>query len=235
MGNVPSWISAGSLLLAFRIFLRDRSRSDRAQVDTVGIWGEIKREAILPGEPRNDWIEFKLCIRNASDLPVEIHQVEFTFTTKWLVPLPEPSFEIGKEIPGRSDIRRFAGHIGIAPQFTWKSPWETVDLAHTAPASDATISLFSSGVKCVIAYALVVDNAGRRWEARQRQGKTAKRIHWYSLSNPHYPEDWQNSIGRRLRAFKAKLKERTRSIRRRSTAAELPEGTGAKSNPASQQ
>jgi len=46
--------AAGSPLLAFRIFLRGRARSDLAQVYAVGIWGEIKRELAKPGGPRVD-------------------------------------------------------------------------------------------------------------------------------------------------------------------------------------
>jgi hypothetical protein len=53
LGDVPSWIGAGSLLLAFRIFLKDRSRSDRTQVDALGIWGDIERKVIPPGMPRD--------------------------------------------------------------------------------------------------------------------------------------------------------------------------------------
>jgi hypothetical protein len=36
LGNVPSWLAAGSLLLVFVIFIRDRGNSDRSQVDRVG-------------------------------------------------------------------------------------------------------------------------------------------------------------------------------------------------------
>jgi hypothetical protein len=45
----------GSLLLAFRIFLPDRARSDRAQVDKVGIWGRIKRDLSPPGGPPREY------------------------------------------------------------------------------------------------------------------------------------------------------------------------------------
>jgi hypothetical protein len=67
MGNVPSWIGTVSLLLAFRIFLRDRGKSDRVQVDAVGIWGDIEREAVLPGKPRTDDVKVQIHIRNATD------------------------------------------------------------------------------------------------------------------------------------------------------------------------
>jgi hypothetical protein len=221
MGNVPSWIGAGSLLLAFRIFLRDRGRSDRAQVDGVGIWGDIEREAVLPGKPRNDDIKVQIHIKNATNLPIEVHLVAFKFQTKWIAPSFSdelgrgPSVRVG--VSGKPDVMRFTGPIGIAPQKTWDGQWITVNLSHTAPADSASLDFTSNGVKCVIAYALIIDNAGRRWEARQRQGKSAKRIRWYSRPGEHYPTEWQNVLGRKLRTLKGKAKDRIRSIRTRRT------------------
>lgn len=237
LGNVPSWIGAGSLLLAFRIFLRDRSRSDRAHVDKVGIWGDIERGVVLPGGPRNDDVKVQIHIRNATELPIEVHQVAFTFHTRWGIPVgdaPEPIVRVRQYVPGKADVMRFMGPVGIAPQTTWEGQWTPVNLTHTAPADDAELYFFSDGVKCVITYALITDNAGRRWEARQRQGKPAKRIRWYSRSGAHYPVEWQNPIGRKFRIFKAKAKERTRNIRRRSAIGDLPKGPDTTSTPISQ-
>jgi hypothetical protein len=217
LGNVPSWIGAGSLLLAFRIFLRDHARSDRAQVDTVGIWGKIKREVIFPGNPKNDDIEIQINIGNASELPVEVHLVAFTFDTRWVIPekdQPDPSVPIRRVVPGKADVMRFTGPIGVAPRETWEGQWLTVNLTHTAPADDGTLHMFSDGVKCNIAYALIVDNAGRRWEVRQGKGKPAKLIRWYSRSGEFYPPEWQNPTGRRVRIFKAKIIEQIRGVRK---------------------
>jgi hypothetical protein len=226
LGNIPSWIGAGSLLLAFRIFLRDRSRLDRIQVDAVGIWGDIQRNSISPGGPRIDDIKVRVNIRNATELPVEVHLVAFTFQTRWIVPypesLPDPTVLVWQGVPGKADVMRFIGPTGIAPQKTWESQWVTINLTHTAPADNATLAPFSDGLKCVIAYALVVDNAGRRWEARQRQGKSAKRIRWYSRSREHYPLEWRNPIGRSFRSFRSRAQERTRRIGRNPTSGELP-------------
>ncbi len=227
LGNVPSWIGAGSLLLAFRIFLRDRTHSDRAQVDAIGIWGVIRRIDFLPVNPRNDDIEFQIKVRNAKDLPVEVHHIAFTFDTRWLVPWEEAT---GSEVPvrdeqaGKPDVMRFLGPIGIPPQETWESQWFTVNLTHAAPAADAGLSFLDTGVKTVIVYALVVENAGIRWESRQRQGKPAKRIRWYSRSGAYYPADWQNPNGRRLRIAKARATVLARRFRNRSPSRELSKG-----------
>lgn len=216
MGNVPSWIGAGSLLLAFRIFLRDRGRSDRTQVDAVGIWGDIEREPVLPGGPRIDDIKVQIHIKKATNLPIDVHRLAFNFQTSWMVPSfsddlgPGPHVWVGAS--GKTDVMRFMGPVGIAPQKTWDGQWVAVNLTHTAPAESASLVFTSDGVKCVISYALIVDNAGRRWETRQRQGKAARRISWYSRSGANYPVEWQNTLGRRLRILKGKTGNGIRSI-----------------------
>ncbi len=218
MGNVPSWLGAGSLLLAFWIFLRDRSRSDRTQVDAVGIWGDIDPKPVFPGEPRSDDIKVQLHIRNATELPVEVHLLAFSFQTRWMVPSfsdkpPGPGPHTWEQVSGKTDTLRFMGPLGIAPQKPWDSQWITINLTHTAPADSASLVSTTDGTKCEIKYALVVDNAGRRWEARQRQGKPARRIRWYSRSGEYYPVEWQNALGRRFRILKSKAKGRIRDIR----------------------
>jgi hypothetical protein len=97
---------------------------------------------------------------------------------------------------------RFIGPIEISPQTTWKSQWVAVNLTHTAPENAAWLDFTSEGMRCAISYALITDNAGRRWETRHQKGKQAKRIHWYSRSGINYPPEWQNPIGRRVRVLK---------------------------------
>lgn len=233
-GDVPSWIGAGSLLLAFRIFLKDRSRSDRAQVDTVGIWGDIERGTVLPGGSRNDGVKVQMHIRNAADLPIEVHQVAFSFNTQWGIPVGDASQPVHKFVPGKADVMRTMTPVGVAPRKKWSGSWVPINLTHTAPADDAELSFLSDGVKCVITYALITDNAGRRWETRQRQGKLAKRIRWYSRTGEYYPLEWQNPVGRKFRIFKAKAKQRMRRIRRRSVIGDSPKGPDTTSTSISQ-
>lgn len=221
-GNVPSWIGAGSLLLAFRIFLRDRSKLDHSQVDAVGVWGDIKRQPVFPGMPRTDDVEVQIHIRNATDLPVEIQSVAFSLQTKWMVPAliddRGPGPHVWNGATGKADSMRFINSIKIAPQKTWDSEWTTVNLTHTAPAESASLLFTSDGVKCAIAYTLIIDNAGRRWEAQQRQGKPARRIHWYSRSREHYPVEWQNALGRTFRILRSRTKARIQDIRTRQAS-----------------
>jgi hypothetical protein len=235
-GDVPEWLAAASLLLAFRIFLRDRARSDRAQADKVGIWGKIKRDPSFLSGQRVDDVEVQMCIRNASDLPIEVIQTAWTLQTRWGIPFgdhPYPEVIARQYVNGKPDVMRFLGAVGVAPQETWQSQWYPISLTHTAPADDAMLLIFSEGVKCVIRYALITDNAGRRWEIRQRQGKSAKRIRWYSRSGPHYPVEWQNPAARTFRVLKARAKERSKNLRRSPPARGLVEGSGPDVEPTS--
>jgi hypothetical protein len=69
-GNVPAWLGAGSLLLAFTIFIRDRRNSDRLQVDRVGVWFTETYERRMPGvgedQGRVEEADIQVHVRNAS-------------------------------------------------------------------------------------------------------------------------------------------------------------------------
>jgi hypothetical protein len=41
-GSVSAWLGAISIILAFRIFMRDRANTDRAQVNTTAVWWEVE-------------------------------------------------------------------------------------------------------------------------------------------------------------------------------------------------
>ena len=222
-GNIPAWIGAGSLLLAFRIFLRDRNKADRGQVDALGVWWEIDGEPSMPGMRRVDDIKFRIMVRNASDLPIEATQIAWTIKTRWAVPdltqplLPktDPNYP-GVYIvrAGLDDSLRFTGPAKIPPQQTFEGQWLTINLTHTAPEKEAWLDPTSEGLQCVIIYGLFTDNAGRRWETRHQKGKQARRIRWYSRTDPYYPIAWQNRIGRGSRVVKARLSERVKRYRR---------------------
>lgn len=221
-GNVPAWIGAGSLLLAFRIFLRDRSRADRAQVDAVGVWWEIERDPLMPGMRRVDDTKVRMLVRNAGDLPVEATQIAWTIKTRWAVPdfgqalFPEtdPHYPGVYTVQnGLDDSLRFTGPARIPPQKTLEGQWLTINLTHTAPDEVAWLDPTSEGLQCLIVYGLFTDNAGRRWETRHQKGKQARRIRWYSRTGPYYPAAWRNRIQRRSHIIKIRLSERIKRYR----------------------
>jgi hypothetical protein len=218
-GNVPAWLGAGSLLLAFRIFLRDRGTRERAQVEGVGIWWENYRELPQVGGsgPRVDDAKIRISIRNASDLPVEATQIAWQIHTRWGVPDPQPGWPgdgpgAWQVVNGNPDTMRFIGPVEVPPQTTWEGEWLPVNLTHTAPENADWLDFTSEGLRCALSYALITDNAGRRWETRHQKGKQARRIRWYSRSGPYYPIAWQNPVGRRARALKAKMTRKRKAV-----------------------
>jgi hypothetical protein len=137
-GSVPAWLGAGSLLLAFRIFLRDRKVIERAQVDKLGVWFEVERDVSLPGQPRIENVEIKMSIRNGGDLPVELTYAAWGVTTRWTAPdTSQPSYDpnlpvqmVHSVVPGTRVHKQFVGPLTIAPQDTRKlEPWK-VNIAH---------------------------------------------------------------------------------------------------------
>src|ERR687892_960897 len=68
-------------------------------------------------------------------------------------------------------------NIDVPPQEAWASrPFEH-DLSDLAPEAASQLDPID-GVRCEIAWHLVVDNAGRTWELRPGNGRRAKRIRW---------------------------------------------------------
>jgi hypothetical protein len=185
-GSVPAWLGAGSLLLAFRIFWRDRTNAERSQVDLVGAWGTTEYERRAPdASERVVQVRVRLFIRNASELPIEVVQLACDLETAWLVPDGEIAY---RPVAGVQPHRSFTDHIVVPPQDTWDSSHE-FNIAHLAPENAVQLSLIHGAV-VVIRWLLIIDNAGRRWEVRPASGSRARRIRWYSRREEYQPAWW---------------------------------------------
>ena len=198
LGVIPEWFNGLSLLLALYLFLRSRRTDDRALVDRVGIWLTTEYERQAPDVGAADRIEegkFTLHARNASDVPVEVHQVAFRIASEWAVEDRAPSsdgFGVWTIRPGVDQSRHFAEWFLLAPDERKDVvDGQLVNVAHHAPERATALHLFG-GITARVDWFLVVDNAGRRWEVRPGRGRQARRIHWYSLRREFYPPDWQN-------------------------------------------
>jgi len=203
-GSVPAWIGAGSLLLAFRVFLRDRSNADRAQVENVGVWYEADYERKLPGAiPRVEKAGIRWFFRNANELPIEIAYLSFEINTRWDIrdlehvrvvtpgELPEPTvWTVG---PGVNPQRRFIGPLRLAPGELREALVPDIDLSQMAPENADQLD-FQQGVTCRIHWILVADNANRQWEVRPMSAKRARRIRWWSRRREYYPVEWRNKV-----------------------------------------
>jgi hypothetical protein len=165
-GSVPAWACAVSLLLAYRIFARDRTAADRAQVDTVGVWWEIERPLAMLDAPRVNVVKIRWLARNASDLPVELTNVAWEIDTKWAVPDVAQAY-LKPEDPhypgvwsvekGTKRQRAFVGPIRIPPQETLKGEWQEFNIAHLAPEKASQLDFTSEGVRCILRWTLVTD------------------------------------------------------------------------------
>jgi hypothetical protein len=226
-GSVPAWLGAVSILIAFRIFVRDRRNADRTQADRVGTWFEVDRELVFPPQPRIDTVKIRINIRNGTDLPIEATQTTWTIDTKWGIPskpINDPNGPTSwRIIPGHKDPHKFTDPIMVAPQSTWIGDWQEFNLSHTAPDSAKFLDPLSQGVRPRLVYQLITDNAGRRWHTRHTRGRPAKRIRWYSRSAPHYPVHWQNRLGRLIRRERIRVSTRMSRVAGRNFPSRLPQ------------
>lgn len=207
-GSVPAWLGAGSLLLAYRIFLRDRTATQRSQIDLLGVWMQVQWERRLPDGPIVDELQISKFIRNGSELPVDVVQVAYDITTRWWVrDLAQwrDDFPVWMPSPGTGHVRFYQEHIRVPPDETWRSVAEPVNVAHLAPEHADQIDLIKGG-HYEIRWVLIADNAGRRWEVRP--GRTARRLRWYSRRKRDYPHDWQHRHSIALRRLPHWIREK---------------------------
>ena len=187
LGNVPSWLGAVSLLLAFAIFVRDRRSTDRAQVDRLGIWFTEAYERRMPGTGSPGRVEeatIQVHVRNASDLPAEAVRLAYEVRTRWLVPAGELAYA---ETDGTGALRLFNDNVRIPPGETLELP-SPVNVAHLAPEGAVQLAPFG-GVTGAVDWLFVIDNAGRRWRVRPRRER-ARRWRWYHRPSEYQPRKW---------------------------------------------
>ncbi len=195
-GNVPGWLGAGSLLLAFRIFFRDRANKEREQVDLVGVWCVPKYEWRPPGQARVEEAKLEWFVRNGSQLPVQVAHLAYDVHSCWMVRDLEQWRDdqpgvMGPWQPmaGTGVVRQYIEGIRVPPQETWSQ--ETgANVAHLVPEHADQLELHG-GIRPEIRWVLLVDNAGRRWVAQPSSGGPTRRVRWYSWRHRDYPLAWR--------------------------------------------
>jgi hypothetical protein len=193
-GNVPAWLTAGSLSLAFWIFIRDRRNTDRAQVDRVGVWFTETYEWRMPGvgedQTRVEEADIQVHVRNASDLPVDVVQLAYEVRTSWMVPV-EPQIPVPAhvETAGEGSVQQLLNDFRVPPGETLDLP-SRVNVAHLAPDGAVQLSPIH-GVTAAASWLLLIDNVGRRWVVRPRAGRAKRwRRRWPRRREDHWPRDW---------------------------------------------
>ncbi len=191
-GSVPAWVGAVSFVLAFKIFLRDRTTTQRQQVNLLGLWMKPTWDIKMPGEGLAHEITLARFVRNGSELPIDVVQIAYDVQTCWMVPHPEqwrPDLPVYGSVPGTDRMRFYAGPLRVVPGETWSDEAEPqrVNIAHLAPPNAAAIDIID-GASYKIRWALVSDNAGQRWVVRP--GHPTRRVRWYSPGRNAYPRNW---------------------------------------------
>lgn len=175
-GSAPAWLGAFSLLLAFRVFLRDRGVSERAQIDQVAVW------CIVREDPNRTYaLELKWYYRNASNLPVRIAAAYYSVKVTWTVP-SGPNANSGNLVdsePLPAGGRAYMSTGLLPPEETVEeSSWIYIDEARPTQNSSP---FPPRPAECVIDRILIIDNAGRRWDFRPLSGKFARRVRFRHL------------------------------------------------------
>jgi hypothetical protein len=208
-GNVPGWLGAGSLLLAFVIFNQDRQNAARSQVDRIGVWASSENMAAYDdrGFPKMRMagavsdksvfdVTVRLFVRNASKVPARVEYIGYELTSEWMAwTLAEDGSREGQCVPGRS-MRMDVARILVAPGET-REVETLANLANSAPGDVyevvhgvvdmPTIDLYRTEV--VIRKAVIVDNAGRRWFVQPGRALRARRRphrSWYDVPHPDF-------------------------------------------------
>lgn len=200
-GNVPAWLGTVSLILAFRIFLRDRGNAERKQIDQLGVWFDTEYTIKAPwSEHSLEPVRIVAHVRNASDAPIEVAQLAYAVHTRWCVPDDEnwtmpDGVEPPPAAPGVWVVEDGIGAIAAFVEEFRVPPQDTVDSQHVvhvdnmAPKGARQLAI-PNGVKASASWLLVIDNAGRRWQLCPGQAGRARRIRWYSFHSDFYPKGW---------------------------------------------
>jgi len=193
-GNVPGWLGAFSLLLAFAVFLRDRGNTDRSQVDCVGAW------AVAAYEVRSPWDQLRTFegkvtgyLRNASQLPVRVAQVAWRIESSWSVEDKAQSryphgVGVWAIVNGPHPGKSFHNDVRVPPQDTIKLPFG-INVGHLAPEGASQLAAIN-GLAVHVEWMLLVDNAGRRWEVRPEKSGRAKRVRRWWKPKEYMPANW---------------------------------------------
>lgn len=172
-GNVPAYFGGLSLLLALRIFQRERTAKERSQVEQVGIWVSVRlsREHHFPS------VFLTSHIKNASNLPVTVHYIHYEIITEWSKRVGEETLHVTR---GKRTSEVGVG-VGLVPPGSQEDHGEGIGLGVDDHSPGPGYEPDSPRpARAIIRYALVTDNAGRRWSVRPNRD-TAKRVRWYSM------------------------------------------------------
>lgn len=173
-GSVPSWLGGISIILAFAVFRRDRTKIDRQQIEQLGVWIEPKHST---DPPLPDRARINICIRNASNLPLYVDTIEISYKTRWRIPVKDRTDVWASALGGDKGHSPYCENHGLVkPGETTETPAD-LWLLDRAPEGATALDWLTVVINRIDAS----DNAGRKWSIRPRSRNAIRRIRFYHL------------------------------------------------------
>ena len=197
--DVDDLFGTHTLLLAFYLFARDRRRDDREQIDKVGVWAlwETADSEPMPFIPHlieiPEGVFFSLIARNANDVPVTVHLINFVVRPRWAVPTSAYDAYVSRDVQEVREVVDGMENVQLSSLKALIPPGETLTIGrwHLNLAMGApNLATVHDAIYSIERF-LAVDNAGRRWIVRPGQGKRARQIRWYSRRKRDFPREWK--------------------------------------------
>lgn len=189
-GNVPSWVSTGSVMVAASIFARDRRKESRRHIDQLildcSAWVAVEEREIPGGRvvynPSTSILDFRCTMENAGRYPVYVHAVAY-----------ELAFTVIDDEDSEPGFLYSHKAIDYYPKRAvyQDSPLECgkpINFADTAVSSGGYISCIDPRPTVLSAEAYLSDYAGRRWCLRPLQLRSAQRIRPQNLRKSLWEE-----------------------------------------------
>jgi hypothetical protein len=170
-------LSGLAIVIAFIQLGNQREDRLRAQVSKIGIWTDADDARIDPDDP--GW-EITLFIRNASELPVEVHGVELAVVT---VGYPKPGSQAKR--PWLTEIAGPASSVYYEPgTIPPGHKWHGMENCPQKGDFGEVLRPRTSIIRLA-----VTDAAGLHWDVRPYRGRPARRVRrpgwpWREMPTP---------------------------------------------------
>jgi hypothetical protein len=169
---IATLLGSAAIVLAFIQFRAQREDQRRAQISKVGVWTST---VLLEDEPPPDeptWVA-TLFIRNASELPIQVHLAELAITewgSKW-IRARAPGEPLRVRADEQTEITQPAFYFprAIPPGHTWEGTYTGTSQNAGHTPMEPQISIIQIAI---------TDAAGRQWDMRPYRGRPPRRIRW---------------------------------------------------------
>src|SRR5437868_5511248 len=86
LGTIPAWFGGVAVLLTISLFMRDRRRDDREQIEKLAVWSIPEYQVSLPYHgPKNVDVRCVLRAKNSSPGIAKVERIAAKVSTRWAV------------------------------------------------------------------------------------------------------------------------------------------------------